>query len=229
MLGQAPPTRMRGVSWLPLPRAGYPSVDPRQMAPNPRMEAPIRQECPASTQKELRTPYQQHVQAPVLTTHSTGIGRGAIIEMMRRSQELECQTTTIGHGQGETGEAQEQDPQGQAQGRSWSHLRKRFEKRWSQSTPHPGGGAFASTSGAPSAPRVQLGHFCPRYPADFRGEGWKKDAHRAYLYHISVTLDVTAKEAEALTAPMTRHMEWSRLPVVLCKGGRPLVELSPPK
>ena len=71
--GQAPPTRMRGVSQLPLPRAGYPSVDPCQMALTPRMEALIRQECLASTQKELRTPYQQQVQAPVLSTHSTGV------------------------------------------------------------------------------------------------------------------------------------------------------------
>ena len=30
------------------------------------------------------------------------------------------------------------------------------------------------------------------------------------MYHISVTLDVTAEEAEALTAPMIRHMEWNR-------------------
>ena len=30
------------------------------------------------------------------------------------------------------------------------------------------------------------------------------------MYHISVTLDVTTKEAEALTAPVTRHMQWSR-------------------
>ena len=83
-VGQAPPTRMRGVSQPPLPRAGYPSVDPHQMAPNPRMEAPIRQEHPASTQKEPRTPYQQQVQAPILSTHSTGVGRGAILEIMRR-------------------------------------------------------------------------------------------------------------------------------------------------
>ena len=62
----------------------------------------------------------------------------------------------------------------------------------------------------PSAPPVQLGHFCPRHLADFRGEGWKKDAHRAYLYHISITLDITAEEAEALTAPMIRHMEQNR-------------------
>ena len=57
---------------------------------------------------------------------------------------------------------------------------------------------------------VQLGRFHPRHPVDFRGEGWKKDAHRAFLYHISVTQDVTAEEAEALTAPVTRHMEWNR-------------------
>ena len=181
-LSQALLTHIRGVSRPPLPGTGYPSVDPCQMAPNPRMEAPIRQEYLASIQKELRTLYQQQVQAPVLTTHSTGIGRGAIIKMMRRSQELERQTTTIGCGQGlstksqgappqQTGEAPGQDPQGQTQGRSWSHLRKGFEKRWSQLTPRPGGGAFTSTSGALSAPRVQLGCFRPRHPADFRGEG----------------------------------------------------------
>ena len=212
-LGQAPPTHMRGVSRPPLSRAVYPSVDPRQTASNPRMEAPIRQEQPASTQKELRTPYQQQIQAPVLSTHSTGVGRGAILEMMRKkSQELELQATTIGRERGlstksqgassqQAGEAPGQDPQGQTQGRSQSHLRKGFEKRWSQSTPRPGGGAFASISGAPSAPPVQLGRFCPRRPADFRGEGWKKDAHRAYLYHISVTLDVTAEEAEPSPLP----------------------------
>ena len=38
----------------------------------------------------------------------------------------------------------------------------------------------------------------------------KEDARRAYLYHISVTQDVTAEEAEALTAPVTRHMERNR-------------------
>ena len=98
-LGQVPPTCVRGVSWPPLPGAGYPSVDPCQMAPNPRMEAPIRQEHPASTQKELRTPYKQQVQAPVLSTHSTGFGRGAVLEIMRRKlQELECQTASVGHG-----------------------------------------------------------------------------------------------------------------------------------
>ena len=97
--GQAPQTCMRGVSWLPFPGAGYPPVDPCQMAPTPRMEAPIRQECPVSTQKEPRTPYQQQAQAPVLSTHSTGVGRGAILEMMqRKSQELECQAASVGCG-----------------------------------------------------------------------------------------------------------------------------------
>ena len=189
------------------------------MAPTPRMEAPIRQEHLVSTQKEPRTPYQQQIQAPILSTHSTGVRRGAILEMMRKkSQESECQAASVGHGRGlstkgqgaipkQTREAPGQDPQGLACGRSWSCLRKGFEQRRSQSTPCPGGRAFASTSGAPSAPPVQLGCFCPRHPADFRGEGWKKDAHRAYLFHISVTINVTAEEAEALTTPVLRHME----------------------
>ena len=94
---QAPPTHMRGVSRLPLPGAGYPSVGSHQMAPNPRMEALIRQECSASSQKEPRTHYQQQVQAPVLATHYSRIGRGAILAMIKNSQELEHQTTTISH------------------------------------------------------------------------------------------------------------------------------------
>ena len=98
VFGQAPPTCMRGVSQPPLPGAGYPSVDPCQMAPNPRMEALIRQEHLASTQKEPKTPYQQQVQASVFSTHSTGVGRGAILEMMRRKlQELERKTASVGH------------------------------------------------------------------------------------------------------------------------------------
>ena len=221
--GQAPQTHMRGVSRPPLPEAGYPSVDPRKTAPTPRMEAPIRQEHPVSIQKEPRTPYQQQIQAPALSTHSTGVRRGAILEMMRRkSQDLERQAASVGcrrglstKGQGaipkQTEEAPGQDPQGLAHGRSRSCLRKGFEQRqWSQSTPCPGGGAFASTSGAPSAPPVQLGCFHPRHPADFRGEGWKKDAHRAYLFHISFIINVTAEEAEALTTPVLRHMVRSR-------------------
>ena len=132
------------------------------------------------------------MQAPVLATHSSGTGRGAILTMIKKSQELEHQTTTMGRGRGpstksqgappQTREAPGQEPQDQIWGRSRSHLRKGFEKRWSQSTPQ--GGAFPSLSGAPCAPLVQLGHFRPRHPADFRGEVWKKDAHWAYLYHI---------------------------------------------
>ena len=152
-----------------------------------------------------------------------GFGRGAILEMMlRKSQGLECQAATVGLGQGlstkgqgaipkKTKEALGQDPQGLARGRSRSRLQKGFEQRQrSQSAPHPGGRAFAPTSGAPSAPPVQLGHFHPRHPADFRGEGWKKDVHLAYLFHIAVTIDVTAEEADALTALVTRHMERNR-------------------
>ena len=211
---------MRGVSQPPLPGEGYPSVDPCQVAPNPRMEALIRQECPGIHSKGAENSLStMQVQAPSpFAIHSTGIGRGAILEMIKKSQELEHQTTTIGRGQGlstksqgappQTREAPGQDPQGQTQGRSRSHLQKGFEKRRSQSTPQ--GRAFPSLSGAPSAPPVQLGHFHPRHPADFRGEGRKKDAHRAYLYHISVTLDITAEDAEALTTPVIRHMEWNR-------------------
>ena len=79
---QAPQTHMRGVSHLPLPRVGYPSVDPHQTAPTSRREAPIRQEYPVISQNEPRTPYQQQIQAPILSTHSTGVSRGAILEMM---------------------------------------------------------------------------------------------------------------------------------------------------
>ena len=65
--------------------------------------------------------------------------------MIKKSQELEHQTTTIGHGQGlsttsqgapsQTEEDPGLNPQGQTQGRSQSCLQKRFEKRQSQSTP----------------------------------------------------------------------------------------------
>ena len=107
----------------------------------------------------------------------------------------------------QTEEAPGLNPQGQTQGRSWSHLRKGFEKRRSQLTPR--GGAFPSLSGAPSAPPVQLGCFHPRHPVDFKGEGWKKDAHWAYLYHISVTQDVTK---EKLKPSLLLSLDtWSRI------------------
>ena len=74
-------------------------MDPCQMAPTPRMEALIRQEHLVTTQKELKILYQQQVQAPILSTHSTGVGRGAILEMMQgKSQELEYQAASVGHG-----------------------------------------------------------------------------------------------------------------------------------
>ena len=140
-----PPPHMRGVSQPPLPRAGYPSVGLCPMAPNPRMEAPIRQECPVSSQKEPKTLYQQQVQAPVLATHSSGVGREAILAMIKKSQELERWTTTVGCGRGlsnksqgapsQTEEAPGLNPQGQTLGRSRSHLQKGFEKRRSQLTP----------------------------------------------------------------------------------------------
>ena len=216
---------MRGVSHPPLPGVGYPSVGPRQTAPIPRREAPIRQECPVVSQNELRTPYQQQILAPIFSTHSTGVCRGAIMELMqKKSEELEHQAATLGHGQGlstknqgaipkKYEEAPGQNPQGPSCGRSQSCLQQgggSQQRQWSQSTPCQGGRATASTGGTTSAPAVQLGHFHPRHPVDFRGEGWKKDAHQVYLWHISITIDVTAKEADTLTTPVTRHIEWNR-------------------
>ena len=67
-------------------------------APNPRMEAPIRQEHPITWQNEPRTPYQQQVKVPtLLTTWSSGVDRGALKELVKkRSEELECQMATVG-------------------------------------------------------------------------------------------------------------------------------------
>ena len=190
--------------------------------PTPRMEAPIREECPVTTQKEPRTPYQQQVQAPVLSTHSTGVRRGAILEMMQRKlQELECQAATVGHRRGLSTKDQgaipkkiEEAPgQGPPETGMW---KESISPPTRKGTMEP----ISSTSrrqsnhlhlvGAPSAPPVQLGHFHPRHPADFSGEGWKKDADQAYLWHISATINVTAEEADALTALVTRHMEQNR-------------------
>ena len=110
-------------------------MDPCQTAPIPRREAPIRQEHPVVSQNEPRTPYQQQIQAPVFSTHSTGVGRGAILELMqKKSEELEHQTATVGCGQGlstknqgaipkKYKEAPGQNPQGPSRGRSQSHLR----------------------------------------------------------------------------------------------------------
>ena len=144
---KAPQTHMRGVSHPPLPRVGYPSVDPCQTAPIPRKEAPIRQECPVVSQNEPRTLYQQQIQAPVLSTHSTWVGRGAILELMqRKSEELECQAASVGHGQGlstkkqgaipkKYEEALGQNPQSPSCGRGRSHLRRGVLNRGNRANP----------------------------------------------------------------------------------------------
>ena len=201
------------------------------------MEAPIRQECLVVPQNEPRTPYQQQIQAAILSTHSAGVGRGATLELMwKKSEELECQATTVGHGQGlstknkgaipkKYKEAPGQNPQGPSHGRSRSCLQRgrgSQQRQQSQSALCKGGGATASTCATTPAVAVQLGFFCPRHPADFRGEGWKKDAHQAYLWHISITIDVTAEEADTLTTPVTRHMEQNRCKWHFVKEDDPL-------
>ena len=105
-------------------------MDPHQKGPIPRMEAPIRQECPKTLHNKPTTPYQQQVQAPILSTCSAQISRGALKELMeKRSKELECQMANMGHGQGlstknqgaipkKCEEAPGQNPQEQTRGRS---------------------------------------------------------------------------------------------------------------
>ena len=75
-------------------------MDPSQGAPNPRMEAPIRQEHPITIRDEPRTPYQQQVKVPpILTIQSSGVGRGALKDLVKkRSKELEHQMATVGQG-----------------------------------------------------------------------------------------------------------------------------------
>ena len=178
--GQGPQTRIRGVSWPPLPRAGYPSVDPHKIAPTPRMGAPIRQECLVTTQAKNSLPTTGTSSRPLHPFHwgqersyprddveeITGVGVPSCLCRPRMR--------ALHKGEGaipkKTEEAPGQNPQGLAHGRSRSHLRKGFEQRQqSQSTPHPGGRAFASTSGAPSAPPVQLGCFHSRHLTDVGG------------------------------------------------------------
>ena len=93
-----PQTQMRGVSHPPLPGGGYPAVDLHLGAPNPRIKAPIRNEHPITRQNEPRTPYQQQVKVPpILTIQSSGVGRGALKELVKkRSEELEHQMATVG-------------------------------------------------------------------------------------------------------------------------------------
>ena len=83
------------------------------------------------------------------------------------------------------------------------------QRQWSQSAPRQGGGKPTSTGGSNLTPAIQKGCYCPRHPADFRGEGWKKDAHCTYGRHISITLNTinNAQEADSLIAPVIRHME----------------------
>ena len=94
-------TRMRGISRPPLPGGGYLATDLCLGAPNPRMEAPIRQEHPITRQNEPRMPYQQQVKVPlILTTWSSEVGRGALNELVKkRSEELKHQMATVGQGQ----------------------------------------------------------------------------------------------------------------------------------
>ena len=96
-LGQAPQTRMRGVSRPPLPRAGYPSADPCQMDPTPEWRPQSGRSAWHPHKRSQELPINNKYRL-VLTTHSSGIRRGAILAMIKKSQELECQTTTIGRG-----------------------------------------------------------------------------------------------------------------------------------
>ena len=68
------PPCMRGVSQPPLPGAGYPSVGLCPMAPDPRMEAPIRQEFPVSSQKELKLPINSKCKPQFLPPIPPGLG-----------------------------------------------------------------------------------------------------------------------------------------------------------
>ena len=127
-------TQMRGVSHPPPPGGRYPAVDPHQKAPIPRMEAPIRQEYPKTLQNEPRTPYQQQVQAPILSTCSAGIGRGALKELIEKwSKELECQMANVGHVQGLSTKNQgaipkkrEEAPGQNSQEQTWGRSRSRL-------------------------------------------------------------------------------------------------------
>ena len=92
---------MRGVSRPPLPGAGYPSVGLCLMAPNPRMKALIRQECPVSLSKGAeKLPINSKCKPQLLPPIPPGLGEGAILAMIKKSQELERRTTTVGCGRG---------------------------------------------------------------------------------------------------------------------------------
>ena len=193
------------------------------------MEAPIRQECPGYPHIRSRElPIKQQVQAPALSTHTTGVGRGATLEMMRRkAQELECQASlcrlrTRALHQGSRSHPQanwkgsRSGPSGSCTwGRSRSRLWKGFEQRgWSQSTPCPGSGAFASTSReSPLPPWSSWVTFAPGTLPTLGERGWKRMPIGLTCTTSLWPWNVTAEEAEALTAPVLRHKERSRCQV----------------
>ena len=98
------------------------------------------------------------------------------------------------------------------------------QRLWSQSAPRQGGGKPTSTGGPNPTPVIQKGHYCPRHPADFRGEGWKKDAHHTYGWHISITINTinNAQEPDSLIALVLRHMEQNRPRWYFVKEDNPL-------
>ena len=97
------------------------------------------------------------------------------------------------------------------------------QRQQSQSAPRQGGSKSTSTGGPNLAPAVQKGHYHPRHPADFRREGWKKDAHCTYGWHLSITINTTTKEADSLIAPVFRHIEQNRHRWYFVKEDDPLM------
>ena len=131
-----------------------------------------------------------------------------------RGQGLSSKTQGVGDTSKEIEDAPDQGQQGQVRGRSQSHLQhmgsSQQQRPQSQSAPKQGYGKSTSTGGPNLAPAIQRGCYCPRHPTDFRGEGWKKDAHHTYGWHISITINTTTQEADSLIAPVLRHMEQNR-------------------
>ena len=148
---------------------------------------------------------------PILTTQSSGIGRGALKELIKkRSKDLKHQVANVGHEQGLSSKNQGVGAIPKKCGNAPTcGIVSTQQRQRSQSAPRQGGGASTSTGGANLTPAVQKGCYHPRHPADFRGEG-KKDAHHMYRWHISITINTTAQEADTFIAPELRHMEWNR-------------------
>ena len=96
-----PQTQMRGVSHPPSTRRWISCSGPLPKSPHPQNGGSNKAGAFNNPENQPRTPYQKKVQAPVLSTHSTGISRGALKELMKkRSEELECQTANVGHWTG---------------------------------------------------------------------------------------------------------------------------------